>query len=151
MRRAQPSESRELAAWIAERHYIPGLPPAYRFALEFIEGKRRIGAMLLGLPPREMDQVRWMALTRMCFVDDTAHCIESQGLAIMRKFVRTWVPATRALIAYSDPAQGHEGTVYEADGWAPMGLTKTDNKGFTTRPGRTQVVSSRKRRWVRTP
>src|SRR5258706_108514 len=47
MRRAQPSESRELAAWIAERHYIPGPPPAYRFALEFIAGKRRVCALLL--------------------------------------------------------------------------------------------------------
>lgn len=29
MRRAQPSESRELAAWIGDLHYLEGLPPAY--------------------------------------------------------------------------------------------------------------------------
>ena len=152
LRRAQPSESLELREWLRERHYLVTLPPADRFALEFTEGRSRVGAMLLGLPPRGMDQVKWICLTRMFFVDGTRSCVESQGLAMMRRFVRVWVPRTRGLIAYSDPSVGHEGIVYEADGWAPFGLTKLDRLGHKSREGRTgETVSSRKRRWVRTP
>jgi hypothetical protein len=154
IRRAQPSESRELRDWIATRHYTKAAPPGYRFALEFTEGRERIGAMLLGRPAsRELDEVKWLELTRMFFVDGTARFVESQGLAMMRRFVRVWVPQTRALLAYSDPSVGHEGTVYEADGWANFGRTRNGTQGWRNRPGRRETTGapSRKFRWVRTP
>ena len=154
LRRAQPSESREVRAWIMERHYTRSAPPGYAFALEFLDGRQRIGAMLLGRPAsRELDAARWLELTRMFFVDDTPPNVESQGLAMMRRFLRVWVPQTRALIAYSDPSVGHEGTVYDADGWACFGRTRNSAQGWRTRPGRNapEGPPSRKLRWIRTP
>jgi hypothetical protein len=65
---------------------------------------------------------------------------------------RIWIPKIRLLLAYSDPEQGHEGTIYEADGWAPLGLTDGAwGAGWNSRKGRRDQRVSRKRRWVRTP
>lgn len=153
LRRAQPAESREVAEWIRTHHYLDELPPAYRFALEVMNGRERIGAFLLGLPPRGYDQTRWLALWRVYFIDATAPNVESQGLAMMRRFVRVWVPSTRMLVSYSDPEQGHEGVIYEADGWAYDRNTRGGGEGWTNRPGRRSGGGKRtpKLRWLRTP
>lgn len=153
LRRAQPSESRELREWIKARHYSQGAPPCYTVALEFMSGSERIGAMLLDRPTsRTFDADRVLELTRMYFVDEAPTNTESRGLAMMRRFVRTWLPNIRLLLAYSDPAAGHSGTVYEADGWAPFGMTthKT-GYGWRSRPNRNTDPVGPKQRWVRTP
>jgi hypothetical protein len=150
MRRGQPSESREIAAWIKERHYLKRTPPGFVAALEFTEDRNRIGAMLVGRPSgkrnkREMDVI--LELTRMYFVDAAPIHTESHALSMMRRFVRVWFPSIRLLIAYSDPAQGHDGTVYEADGWCPFGMTGTKTGyGWRSRPNRSaDPVSSKQR------
>jgi hypothetical protein len=153
LRRAQPSESRELAAWIQERHYSDSGPAGYRYALEFRIDRDRVGGMLLGRPSgRGLDPELWLELSRVYFIDETPVNVESRGLAMMRRFVRVWVPRTRGLVAYSDPNQGHEGTIYAADGWAPFGTTKNGRSGWKNRSGRSRGDKpSRKQRWVRTP
>ena len=155
MRVAQPSESRELHGWIKLNHYTRSAPPGYGFALEFSLGRSRIGGMLLGRPSsRELDPEVWLELTRMHFIDETPLFVESRGLSMMRRHVRTWVPKIKALLAYSDPEAGHEGTVYLADGWACFGRTRNGNHGWANRPGRKAPAGkspSRKLRWIRTP
>lgn len=155
LRRLQPSESRELRSWLVERHYLGSAPPGYRVALEFLQDDARIGGMLLGRPSaRSLDAKRWLELTRMYFVDVTAPHVESQALSKMRRWVRIWMPEVRGLLAYSDPAAGHRGIVYLADGWAPFGITKArhDQAGWNSRAGRAgENGYSRKQRWVRTP
>lgn len=153
MRRAQPSESREIARWIKEHHYTRRTPPGYVVALEFLSDGGRVGAMLLGRPAaRSLDQDKVLELTRMYFVDEDPRNTESHGLAMMRRFVRTWLPQIRLLLAYSDPAQGHAGTVYEADGWAQFGhTTHKSGYGWRSRPNRNEDPVTPKLRWVRTP
>lgn len=153
MRRLQPSESREAADWIKERHYLKSTPPGYVHALEFLDGKTRIGAMLIGRPSsRELDANKILELTRVYFVDEAPKNTESKALAMMRKHIRIWLPLTRLLIAYSDPQQGHTGLIYEADGWAPFGMTKhTSGYGWKSREGRRSEQCWPKQRWVRTP
>jgi hypothetical protein len=153
LRRAQPSESREIAAWIKERHYTKRTPPGYVVALEFIDGRSRIGAMLLGRPAsRKIDQSRVLELTRMYFVDEMQGNTESRALGLMRRFVRTWLPNVRLLVAYSDPSVGHSGSIYEADGWAQFGETgKKSGYGWRSRPNRNNDPVTSKLRWLRTP
>lgn len=51
-----------------------------------------------------------------------------------------------------DPGAGHVGKIYEADGWAPLGLTdEAWGYGWNSRNGRRDQRVSRKMRWVRTP
>jgi hypothetical protein len=154
IRRAQPSESRALSAWIKERHYLRSTPPGYVVALEVVNGKDRIGAMLLGRPASKAlaQDGRVLELTRMYLIDEAPANSESRALALMRRFVRTWLPSVRLLIAYSDPSVGHNGTIYEADGWGPFGSTsKKSGYGWKNRPNRSNDPVTPKQRWVRTP
>lgn len=155
LRRCQPSESRAAKTWIGEHHYLKSTPPGYIAVLEFLEGSELIGAMLLGRPSsRGYDPDRIMEITRVYFIDGPlAPCnTESRALAMMRKWVRTWLPNIRLLLSYSDPSQGHTGKIYEADGWAPLGMTeKKTGYGWRSRPNRKDDPVTPKQRWVRTP
>lgn len=139
--------------WVIDRHYLKSAPPGFAFVLEFTSDGQRIGAMIFGRPSsRELDAGRLLELTRMYFVDEAPKNTESQGLAKARALIRKWFPQIRLLLAYSDPAQGHKGTVYEADGWAPFGKTKhVSGYGWKSREGRRSEQCWPKQRWVRTP
>lgn len=149
-RRLQPNEVVAGLSWVGDRHYLGNVAGCV-FALEFTEGRDRIGCMIIGRPvaPGMSDTI--LELTRCFFVDDTERFVESKGLSMMRKFVRTWYPQIRLLLAYSDPQEDHAGTIYEADGWAPFGMTKSSGKGWTSRDGRRNGSGWPKQRWVRTP
>jgi len=153
IRRCQPSEARSTSKWISLHHYLESCPPGFVQVLEFTEGRELVGAMLLGRPAaRQYDPDKILQLHRMYFIDDTQHCAESHGLALMRRHIRVWLPQIKLLLSYSDPSVGHEGTVYQADGWAPLGMT--DEKwgyGWNSREGRRDQRVSKKLRWVRTP
>jgi hypothetical protein len=152
LRRAQPGESREVREWIMKHHYTRSAPPGYRVALEFVEGRERVGAMLLGRPDaRSLDSTRWLQLTRMYFTDEAGPNTESRALGMMRRWVRIWMPQVKGLLSYSDPSVGHQGTVYLADNWAPFGQTKNSRVGWQSRPNRQPGSNARKTRWVRTP
>src|ERR1051326_2861036 len=153
LRRTQPSETRELMAWIKANHYRARKPPGCVYALEFLAGSERVGAMLLGRPAsRGLDKAGVMELSRMYFVDAMPVNTESRGLAMMRRFVRVWCPQIRLLVAYSDPSAGHEGGVYAADGWAQFGMTQHKRGyGWRSRPNRADDPVTAKLRWVRTP
>jgi hypothetical protein len=154
MRRCQPSETREVLEWIEERHYLRSTPPGFRVILEFTERHTgRVGAMQWGRPTsRELDPAKVLELTRMYFDDKMPKNTESHALSMARRHIRVWMPEVRLLLAYSDPGQGHAGTVYEADGWAPFGRTaKSHGCGWKSREGRRSEQVGSKTRWVRTP
>lgn len=152
MRRCQPSEVLNLMAWLEKCHYKGYSPAGCVAAFEFcLDG--RIGGILIGRPEaRELNADRIMEFTRVHFIDETEHCIESSALARVRKHIRVWYPLIRLVLAYSDPAEGHLGTIYEADGWAPFGRTKQRKAtGWKSREGRKSEELGSKIRWVRTP
>lgn len=153
LRRCQPSETREVMAWIKARHYLRSTPPGCVAVVEFLEGKERVGAAIIGRPSaRSLDADRVLELNRLLFVDQAPKNTESRALGMIRAFVRKWFQGVRLLISYSDPAQGHTGCIYEADGWAPFG--KTTHKtgyGWRSRPNRSADPVTPKTRWVRTP
>lgn len=152
-RRAQPSETRRSKDWIAAHHYLQSAPPGFVHLYEFTEGKELIGGMVLGRPSaKQYDPDKILQLHRVFFVDDTAHCVESQGLSMMRRFVRVWLPMIRGLLSYSDPTVGHKGTIYEADMWCPLGMTdEAWGYGWASRENRRDQHVSKKQRWFRTP
>ncbi len=153
LRRCQPSEAREVVAWLKDRHYLRSAPPGFVHVLEIRDDCQRIGAMILGRPaPRQIDCDRILELTRAYLIDEAPPNVESHSLALMRRHVRTWLPNIRLMLAYSDPSVGHEGKIYEADGWAQFGKTTSKSGyGWRSRPNRRDDPVTPKLRWVRTP
>ena len=153
LRRCQPSETRVTCEWIEEMHYLRSKPPGFVQVLEFTEGDLLIGAMILERPSsRAYNPDMVMEVNRVYFRDETKPNVESQGLSMMRRHVRVWLPGIRLMISYSDPQQGHKGTIYLADGWCPFGTTShKSGYGWRSRPGRKDDPVTPKQRWVRTP
>lgn len=70
MRRAQPSETRELKDWIAANHYLQSCPPGFVQLYEFSEGRDVIGGMLLGRPSaKQYNPDLILQLHRMFFAE----------------------------------------------------------------------------------
>lgn len=143
----------EIDNWVAKHHYLKSVPAGAVLRMEVVnDDGERIGAMLWGRPTaRALDQTKLLQLTRMYMIDETPMYAESQALAMARKYIRTHKPAIKGLITYASTTEGHEGTIYLADGWAPLGRTAKNAKGWLNRGGRTNRDSGVKLRFVRTP
>lgn len=153
LRRCQPHETRDTVAWVKEYHYLRTAPPGFVQVLEFSDGQRIVGAQIIGIPAaRSWNPEHVLCLHRMYFVDDTEPMVETRSLSLMRKHIRTWLPAIRMLISYSDPTVGHLGTIYDADNWANTGTTKeSSGYGWRSRGGERCDTVTSKIRWMRTP
>ena len=151
--KVQACHSIELDQWITERHYLHSTPCGARVRLEILDDNgHRIGAMMWGRPTaRSLDQNSLLELTRMYLIDETEPYAESKALALARKHIRKHLPDIKGLISYASTGEGHEGTIYQADGWFALGMTKKRKAGWTTRANRKDRDLSQKIRWVRTP
>ena len=142
--------STEIDSWIAERHYLHSTPAGAVIRMEFVENGKRIGAMMWGRNPSpKQDHQDMLCLTRMYFIDDTDHCVESRALAMARKHIRKHYPQVKGVVAYSSTGEGHEGIVYKADGW--FEVSRTRNNSRDCREGRANIDTSAKIKWCRTP
>ncbi|PYI57046.1 hypothetical protein DLM86_00940 [Paenibacillus flagellatus] len=108
--------------------------------------------MMWGRPTaRTIDQDSMLELTRMYLIDGTEPFAESKALALARKHIRKHMPGIKGLVSYSSTGQGHEGTIYKADGWFPIGKTRKRREGWSSRPDRADRDLAQKVRWVRSP
>src|SRR5690348_7094947 len=99
-------------------------PPSHIAAFEFIEGRDRVGVLLMGRPSsRAYDPNHIAEFTRICFDRKLASNSASRALAMARKQVRIFWPQIKLLLSYHDPSK-HDGTMYLADGWCPLGFTR---------------------------
>lgn len=150
--RIEECHSKKIDRWIAKRHYLKSIPGGARLRLWFYDDNNNvIGAMMWGRPSaRLLDQKIILELTRMYFIDNTEHCIESKALAKARKYIRQNFPEVKGLLAYSSTKQGHGGTIYRADNWFPFGITRGDKWSRKNRQ-RKDIDTSPKIRWLRSP
>ena len=139
--------------WIMERHYLKSTPAGAVIRLEFLnDSGERIGAMMWGRPiSPKIDQKHILELTRMYFVDETEHCVESKALGMARKYIRKHYPEIKGLIAYSSTGQQHEGTIYQSDGWFLISKSNSQNGNWENRAGRKNRDLSVKLKFARSP
>lgn len=137
--------------WLKARHYLACVPAGAVIRMCFKDDTGNIlGCMMWGRPTsRKIDQEKILELTRMHFIDETARFIESHCLSMARKYIRKHYPRIKGLIAYSSTGAGHEGTVYEADGWFALGGSAGGS--WENRSNRTNRDLTQKTRWVRSP
>jgi len=130
---------------IAAHHYLQYAPPGCKLSLAVYADTELIGVMIFGRPvARKEDQLNTLELTRM-FLYDSPKNSESRALSLAEKWIREH-RVERRLIAYSDTAQGHTGTIYKAANWK---LVSKGRKGMNYRKGRRVVVSLPKLKFER--
>lgn len=147
--RLEITHSTQTDEWIREHHYLGNTPAGAVLRMEFREGEELIGAMMWGrnTSPKQ-DQRNVLCLTRMCFLDSAPKNTESHALGMARRYIRKHCPQIKGLVAYSSTGQGHEGIVYQADGWFEVSRSR---KSRDHREGRANVDTSAKIKWCRSP
>lgn len=143
------SHSTDTDQWLREHHYLHSTPAGAVIRMEFRDSEQLVGAMMWGrnTSPKQ-DQKNVLCLTRMCFLDDAPKNTESHALAMARKYIRKHHPDIKGLVAYSSTGQGHEGIVYQADGWFEVSRSR-NSKDY--RKDRKNQDTSAKIKWVRSP
>jgi len=69
----------------------------------------------------ELKEEEVLELTRLFIFDDYGKNTESVTLSKTFKWLRENVPEIKVLVSYSDPEQGHLGTIYQATNWIYQG------------------------------
>ncbi len=101
---------------IEQNHYLGYAPCGCKFCLGVYADSELVGIMIWGHPiARLEEQNNTLELTRM-FLFDSPKNSESKALSLAEKWIKT-NRTERRLIAYSDTAKGHQGTIYRAANW----------------------------------
>jgi hypothetical protein len=138
--------------FVRQHHYMHQAPPTgmVAFGVFADDGALSplIGALLFNNPAARMeDLTTTMELRRMVILDVTERNAESRVIAYVTRWIKKHRPHIRRLIAYADPAAGHEGTIYKASGWRMVGMTSGSGgatKWETLRPDCKLIMASRK-------
>lgn len=101
---------------IEQNHYLGYAPCGCKFCLGIFADSEFVGVMIWGHPIARMEeQENTLELTRM-FLFDSPKNSESRALSLAEKWIKANRPEKR-MIAYSDTAEGHRGTIYRAANW----------------------------------
>ncbi len=94
-------------------------------------GARLLGVAVIGVGPfnvhrafRDAETREVVCLSRLWLDDRCGRNSESRVLGVICRSLRRWQPNIKALVAYSDPGAGHEGTIYRAAGFAYLGTSE---------------------------
>ena len=97
-------------------HYLGYAPCGCKFCLGVYADSELVGVMIWGHPIARMEeQDNTLELTRM-FLFDSPKNSESKALSLAEKWIKSNRTEKR-LIAYSNTAEGHQGTIYRAANW----------------------------------
>ena len=144
----EQSHTTDVDRYITNHHYLHSAPAGAKLRLWVKDDNNNvIGAMMWGRPTaRTYDCNRILELTRMYLINDTEPFAESKALSMARKLIRKHLPQVKGLISYSSTGENHKGTIYEADGWFAVGLTRAV---AWNKQGRKNIDTTQKIRWVR--
>jgi len=120
--------------------------PAQCYVAEF-DGHWYAAAIWTGPVNRELGQMgdRILELRRFAIVDVAPRNTASRMLAYMVRDLRRSWPTLERFVSYQATAH-HDGTIYKAAGWQPVGYTRFARWSDTRQRGRAQTVSD-KVRW----
>ena len=115
---------------IEAHHYLHSLPAGTRLAFGVFLGPRLLGALILGVGPKQAHSLvegaapdDCMTLTRFWLSNLLPSNSESRVLGVVLRALRRHTNL-KFLLSYADPTQGHLGTVYMASGWVYSGLSE---------------------------
>ena len=114
---------------IVRNHYSHSLPGGTKMSFGTILNSRLLGVMTFGVGPfygyklvdgATPDDV--VTLTRLWLSDELPKNCESKVMGIALRSLKRDT-SLKFVIAYSDPAVGHLGIIYQATGWVYTGLS----------------------------
>jgi hypothetical protein len=119
--------AKELIVW---EHYLHSLPGGTQLAFGVFLEQRLLGALTLGAGPANAYALvagaarsDCLTLTRLWLSDELPTYSESRVLGVVIQALRRNTPV-KFLVTYSDPAQGHLGTIYQATNWLYTGRSQ---------------------------
>ena len=122
-----PISHRVAAEFVRARHYLHAPASAVRLSLGVFGGGELLGVAIFNPGPRNghrllrgATQADMLHLARFWMDDRAPRNGESRALGIIARHLRRHT-AVKALLAYSDPAAGHSGTIYRGAGWLFLG------------------------------
>ena len=127
--RLMPISQTDAKTLIVRNHYRHSLPGGTKLSFGVIVNSRLFGALTFGVGPylgyklvngATPDDV--VTLTRLWLSDELPWNSESKVLGIALRSLKRDT-SLKFILAYSDPAVGHLGTIYQATNWLYTGLS----------------------------
>lgn len=107
--------------YLIEHHYLHRRSTIPKITFGVFHGWQCVGVLVFGQPVARLeDQETTLELNRFWLSDDCGKNSESRLLAVSCRLIRKFMPGIKRVIAYSDSAMGHTGTIYRAAGWNPL-------------------------------
>ena len=114
---------------VVGHHYLHSMPGGTWFTFGVFLESSLLGVMTLGAGPFLVHQLvdggqpdDCVVLTRLWLSDELPRNSESRVLGIVLRALRRETQL-KFVVAYSDPAAGHQGTIYQATNWIYTGLS----------------------------
>jgi hypothetical protein len=114
---------------VVAHHYLHSMPGGTWFTFGVFLDSSLLGVMTLGAGPFLVHQLvdaaqpdDCVVLTRLWLSDQLPRNSESRVLGIVLRALRRDTQL-KFVVAYSDPAAGHQGTIYQATNWIYTGLS----------------------------
>jgi hypothetical protein len=114
---------------LLHHHYLHSMPGGTWFTFGVFLNTRLLGVMTLGSGPflayQLVDGAKpddCIVLSRLWLSDELPRNSESRALGIVLRALRRETQL-KFVVAYSDPAAGHLGTIYQASNWLYCGLS----------------------------
>lgn len=123
----QSHDARQIQAWCEAFHYR-GAPINWRYGYWVMCNQRKVGVVTVGRPtsPTHPQDGSVLELSRFHLLDCCPKNSESRVLSLVKRAVERDSDAI-VMISYSDPSQGHTGTIYKAAGWEDNGESESNS------------------------
>ena len=115
---------------IVSHHYLHSMPGGTELAFGVFSGNTLLGAITLGAGPFLAYQMvegatpdDCLTLTRLWLADELPRNSESHVIGFITRSLHRHTQL-KFLISYSDPSQGHVGTIYQATNWLYTGVSE---------------------------
>jgi hypothetical protein len=113
-------------------HYTRSLPAGKSVRVGWWESGRFIGVVIFSRgntphigSPFGLTQTEVVELTRVALGEHESPT--SRIVAVALRLLQKQSPGLRLVVSYSDPAQGHVGTLYQAGGWCYIGKSRHES------------------------
>ena len=128
--RIMPIKNQTAAGWVNKWHYSHRIPTGKNICYGLYADANLYAVIVygIGVNPYQASFLgvkRVLEIKRMCRSEPRLDFPLSRFIALTSKMVRKEYPYD-CLIAFADPEQGHEGTVYKASGFRLHGLTNPE-------------------------